>query len=120
MEPVDVGQDLSVVHLRINPGGDCSEDEDEQEVKPEECQFRSRPRAVEVEEEASVGDDREGEEVGGELLRVNVRGQGGPPGEVERVESRRRGEEEAAGAKRPYPQRRRGELLPLPRPIEPR
>ena len=122
MQPVDVCEDLAVVALGVDPGRDGPEDEDQQEIEAEQRELGCRPRAVEVEEEARVRDDGEGEEVGRELLRVDVRREGGPPGEVEGVDPRRgRGTEGVASAVvGPYP---RGPVLPppplpLPRPID--
>ena len=115
MQPVYVSQNLAVVDLGVDAGRDRAEDEHQKEIKTEERQLGCRPRAVEVEEEARVGHDGEGEEVGGELLRVDVRGQGGAPGEIEGVDPRG-GEASAVG---PYPRGRGVEevLLPPPRPM---
>ena len=68
VQPVDIGEDIVVVHLGIDPGGNGRKDEGEEELEAEVGSLGSlRLWPGEEEEERQVGEERRREERGGHV-----------------------------------------------------
>ena len=68
VQPVDISEDIVVVHLGIDPGGNGREDEGEEELEAEVGSLGSlRLWPGEEEEERQVGEERRREERGGHV-----------------------------------------------------